>query len=78
LSIDSSLQQNLLPIATAKGLWLLWLCQQCWMTPFCAQLYQKCKVVRASPAVFSMRSCTVKLDAEKQKYLAQEIGFGSA
>jgi hypothetical protein len=36
------------------------------------------KVLRASPVVLSMWSCTVKLDEEKWKYagLAQENGFG--
>jgi hypothetical protein len=36
--------------------------------------------LRASPAVLSMRSCTVKLDEEKLNYagLAEENGFGSA
>jgi hypothetical protein len=45
-----------------------------WLTRFSQQ------VVRASPMVLSMWSCTIKLDEENPKYarLAQENGFGSA
>jgi hypothetical protein len=37
-------------------------------------------IIRASPVVLSMGSCTVKLDEEKYKHagLAEENGFGSA